>query len=135
MQKRLLVPSRVRQVPRQFSWVDQRLVRNRYIKRCDTQALALYLFLITVADAQGLSYYAQGSICRWLSLDGEHLIHARQALIKADMIAYETPLYQVLALESPAAPPTPHSPGPARAATEGLRSIREVLQQSLEKTP
>jgi hypothetical protein len=24
MQKRLLVPSRVRQVPRQFSWVDQR---------------------------------------------------------------------------------------------------------------
>ena len=30
MQKRLLVPSRVRRVPRQFSWVDQRLVRDNH---------------------------------------------------------------------------------------------------------
>jgi hypothetical protein len=44
MQKRLLVPSRVRRVPRQFSWVDQRLVRDRHIARCDPEALALYLF-------------------------------------------------------------------------------------------
>ena len=60
MQKRLLVPSRVRQVPRQFSWVDHRLVRDHHIEHCDPPALALYLFLITVADAQGLSYYADG---------------------------------------------------------------------------
>ena len=41
MQKRLLVPSRMRRVPRQFSWVDQRLVRDRYIARCNPEALAL----------------------------------------------------------------------------------------------
>ena len=136
MQKRLLIPERVRQVPRQFSWVDQRLVRGRYIEHCDAQALALYLFLITVADAQGLSYYADGSICRLLPLDVEHLIHARQALIKAGMIAYETPLYQVLALEScvVSTQSTPASPIPARASTKGLRSIREVLHQALEQT-
>jgi hypothetical protein len=136
MQKRLLIPERIRQVPRQFSWVDQRLVRDRYIEHCDVQALALYLFLITVADAQGLSYYADGSICRLLSLDVEHLIHARQALIRAGMIAYETPLYQVLALGSCAAPeqPTPTSTIPVRASTKGLRSIREVLHQALEQT-
>jgi hypothetical protein len=57
MQKRLLVPSRVRRVPQQFSWVDQRLVREHHIERCNVETLALYLFLITVADAQGLSYY------------------------------------------------------------------------------
>ena len=62
MHKHLLVPSRVRQVPRQFSWIDQRLVRDHHIERCDAQALALYLFLLTVADAQGLSYYADASI-------------------------------------------------------------------------
>ena len=56
MQKRLLVPSRVRRVPRQFSWIDQRLVRDHHIARCDCTALALYLLLLTVADAQGLSY-------------------------------------------------------------------------------
>jgi hypothetical protein len=134
MLKRLLVPSRVRQIPRQFSWVDQRLVRDRYIERCDAQALALYLFLVTVADAQGLSYYADGSIGRLLSLDVEHLIHARQALIEAGMIGYEKPLYQVLALESRAASEQSTSPILARASTQGLRSIREVLHQALERT-
>jgi hypothetical protein len=56
--KRLLCPERLRQVPRQFSWIDQRLVREGHIARCNPQALALYLFLVTVADAEGLSYYS-----------------------------------------------------------------------------
>jgi hypothetical protein len=103
MQKRLLVPSRVRRVPRQFSWVDQRLVREHYIERCDTAALALYLFLITVADARGLSYYAEASIRRLLSWRPEPLAAAREALIHAGLIAYEAPLYQVLALDAPPA--------------------------------
>ena len=80
MQKRLLVPSRVRRVPRQFSWVDQRLVRDKYIERCDTPALALYLFLVTVADARGLSYYSDASIGRLLSLPAQSLATAREAL-------------------------------------------------------
>jgi hypothetical protein len=39
-------------------WIDQRLVRDGHIARCGPQALALYLLLVTVADAQGLSYYS-----------------------------------------------------------------------------
>jgi hypothetical protein len=31
--KRLLCPERLRQVPRQFSWIDQRLVREGHIAR------------------------------------------------------------------------------------------------------
>ena len=64
------------------------------------------LFLLTVADAQGLSYYADGSIGRMLSLRPEQLATAREGLIHAELIAYEAPLYQVLALDptSPAAP-------------------------------
>jgi hypothetical protein len=50
--KRLLCPQRLRTVPRQFSWIDQRLVREGHIVRCGgTQALALYLLLVTVADS------------------------------------------------------------------------------------
>jgi hypothetical protein len=130
MQKRLLVPSRVRQVPRQFSWVDQRLVRDRYIARCDSQALALYLFLVTVADAQGLSFYADASIGRLLSWSPRRLEKARAVLIRAGLIAYEAPLYQVLALEPSTPTPPPARARSARAAGE-LRAMREVLRQTL----
>ena len=129
MQKRLLVPSRVRRVPRQFSWVDQRLVRDRHITRCDPQALALYLFLVTVADARGLSFYADASIGRLLSLSPQRLEQARKALVEAGLIAYETPLYQVLALEP--AVPTPPAQLPATRGTGELRAMREILRQSL----
>ena len=57
-QKRVLCPQRLRKVPRAFSWIDHRLVRDGHISRCSHEALALYLFLVTVADAEGLSYYS-----------------------------------------------------------------------------
>lgn len=126
MQKRLLDPSRVRRVPRQFSWVDQRLVRDHHIARCNSEALALYLFLVTVADARGLSYYADASIERLLSFSPHRLSEAREGLVGAGLIAYEAPLYQVLALEpavvKPATqPPATHAPGELRTMREGLR--------------
>jgi hypothetical protein len=130
MQKRLLVPSRVRRVPRQFSWVDQRLVRDRHIARCDPEALALYLFLITVADARGLSFYADASIGRLLSLSQQALEQAREALVGVGLIAYEAPLYQVLALE-PSAPTPPSLRAPSPRAAGQLRAMREVLRQAL----
>jgi len=126
MQKRLLVPSRVRQIPRQFSWVDHRLVRDHHIEHCDPPALALYLFLITVADAKGLSYYADSSIRRLLSLTPEQLHQARQTLIQAGLIAYEAPLYQVLALD----PPKNSKPSDRSHAVGELRSRRDLLSRS-----
>ena len=128
MQKRLLVPSRVRRVPRQFSWVDQRLVRDHHIAHCDPEALALYLFLVTVADARGLSFYADASIGRLLSLSPQRLAQAREALVGAELIAYETPLYQVLALEP--AVPTASAQLPSTRGTGELRAMREILRQS-----
>src|SRR3989442_4417522 len=100
MHKHPLSPTQLRRVPRQFSWVDQRLVRERYIDQLSHEACALYLFLVTVADAQGLSYYADPSLCQRLSLTGPELQQARQALIMRGLIAYHRPLYQVLALDA-----------------------------------
>lgn len=99
--KSVLCPERVRQIPAQFSWVDHRLVRERYIERCDPPAAALYLFLVTVADARGLSYYSDAALVRSLSLAPALLNRARDDLIRAGLIAYQRPLYQVLALDSP----------------------------------
>jgi hypothetical protein len=108
--KRVLCKERLRQVPQQFSWIDHRLVRDRHINRCSANALSLYLFLVTVADAQGLSYYADQTICRILPLDLDTLASARAELIANRLIAYQPPLYQVLAL-GPQAPST-RSPRP-----------------------
>jgi len=99
MQKRLIITDRVRRVPPQFSWVDHRLVRGNYLMKASAPAWALYLVLVTVGDEQGLSYYADRTLARLLSLHEESLVEARRQLIEAGVIAYETPLYQVLGLE------------------------------------
>jgi len=123
--KRVICAQRLRRMPAQFSWVDQRLVRERHIERCDTYAAALYLFLVTVADAQGLSYYSDASLAQRLSLSLGRLEQARNDLIHAGLIAYERPLYQVLALDAPmpAALRSPAQEIPARVA-----QLREALR-------
>lgn len=98
MDKRPIALLKLRQVPRQFSWVDQRLVRERYIDQLSHEACALYLFLVTVADAQGLSYYAERTLSERLSMSLSQLCQARQVLITHNLLAYQRPLYQVLAL-------------------------------------
>jgi len=98
--KRVLCPERLRQIPAQFSWVDHRLVRERYIERCDHSAMALYLFLVTVGDAQGLSYYSDATLIRCLSMSAARLSQARGDLVRLGLIAYQRPLYQVLSLDS-----------------------------------
>jgi len=118
--KRVLRPERLRQVPPQFSWIDQRLVSEHYLERCDEGALALYLFLVTVADAQGLSYYGEAKLTKILSMPAARLQSVRTALIELDLIAYEAPLYQVLALSSPAA-------APARAT--GMEDLHRTLER------
>jgi hypothetical protein len=97
--KRVLCPERLRHVPQRFSWIDQRLVRDDHIARCGPQGLVLYLLLVTVADAQGLSYYSDKTAARLLSLNQAQLREARCSLLAAGLIAYEAPLYQVLSLE------------------------------------
>ncbi|MGV0976742.1 MAG: hypothetical protein ACOYBO_12525 [Azonexus sp.] len=99
--KRVLCPERLRQIPAQFSWVDHRLVRERYLERCDHSALALYLFLVTVGDEQGVSYYADARLVRGLSMSTARLSQARGDLVRQGLIAYQRPLYQVLSLDCP----------------------------------
>jgi hypothetical protein len=90
--------------------VDQRLVRERRIDHCSHSAAALYLFLITVGDAKGMSYYADASIMRRLSMDPTTLREARENLVQAGLIAWKEPLYQVLSLdEAKMAKPEPRS--------------------------
>ena len=111
--KRVLRPERTRLVPTQFSWVDQALVQHGLIDRLDAGACSLYLFLVTVADAEGLSYYGAATLAKRLHLSELELQGARAQLIDQDLIAYQAPLYQVLSLGSA---PLHKPPGKAASA-------------------
>ena len=123
MKKRVLNPERLRKVPPQFSWIDHRLVREDYFLRCDHPAWALYLFLTSVADAEGLSYYSDASLMRRLKMDPLVLSASRQQLVQAGLIAYAKPLYQVLSLE------------PAQAPRSGPMSVGELLRRAMGGEP
>ncbi len=90
---------RIRKIPRSFSWVDHRLVRDRHIENLNHRQAALYLFLVCVADDKGLSYYGDPALMAKLHMDHATLDQARSGLINNDLIAWQEPIYQVLSLE------------------------------------
>lgn len=125
--KHLLRAERQRQIPPSFSWVDHRLIRHAHLRDCDHSAWALYLFLVTVADVHGLSYYSDAAISRHLRMVPLQLSASRQQLLRADLIAYRKPLYQVLSLtEAAAVPPVPEPPRIGQT-----RSVSDILRQAL----
>lgn len=67
------------------------------------------MFLVTVADAQGLSYYSEAVLARRLSMDGARLRKATDGLLRTGLIAYRPPFYQVLDLTPPPERPEPLS--------------------------
>src|SRR6266568_6785904 len=97
MHKHPISLAKLRQVPQQLSH----------------EVCALSLFLLTVADAQGLSFYSERSLCQRLSMTPVVLRQARQALIEFALVAYQRPLYQVLALDRDAMRPVAERRPPA----------------------
>ena len=116
-------------MPEQFSWVDQALVQRHFIDRCEARSAALYLFLVTVSDAQGLSYYGAATLARRLRLSDEELAAARRQLIELELLAYQAPLYQVLALPGTVAAPRPSPRAPAITGGQPV-SLATLLQQA-----
>lgn len=127
--KQVIHPDRIRKIPKQFSWIDGRLVREGYLDKFKHPDASLYLFLITVSDDKGLSYYSDNSICKRLSMDSCLLSESRLRLIQLGLIAYVNPLYQVLDL-APYEKKIPRNrPG------DSVQSIGQVLKQIMEVTP
>jgi hypothetical protein len=121
VEKHLICPQRIRKIPKTFSWLDHRLVSDHHIDRLSHQAAALYLFLVTVADAQGLSYYSEKSILQRLTMNANSLTQARHDLVRIGLIAYQTPLYQVLDLDTPIKTP--------RKYPDQIQSLAHIFKQ------
>jgi hypothetical protein len=77
-----------------------------------------------VADAQGLSYYSDATLSRLLKLEPLQLARARQQLIAGDLLAYQKPLYQVLAL--------PPASTPATQRCGQTLSVGDILRRAVQ---
>ena len=97
--KYVILPNRLRKVPKSFSWIDHRFISDGYIDRLHHSSSALYLFLLCAGDEKGLSYYGDQTIMKKLSMDKNIFVKARTELIHAGLIAWQKPMYQVLSLE------------------------------------
>lgn len=98
IQKRVLVPDRVRHLPKtDWAWVDRRFLRD-FAPKLSGDAVFLYYLLTAVSDKYGLSFYGDSSLGRILRTPINQLLEARQELIDWNLIAYEAPLAQVLSL-------------------------------------
>jgi hypothetical protein len=124
IKKRLLDSRRVRRIRPGFSWIDRRFIRDGWIERLDRSQMLLYFFLVVVADKDGLSYYSDPRIRGTLRIEQTDLDRARVALLNLQLIAFDPPLYQVLALD----PPPERTDG-------GIYSIQDIFRQLADGDP
>ena len=98
IEKRILAPDRVRRPPREgFSWIDRRFLHD-FAARLSHDAIVLYFFLAAVSDKQGLSFYSDSTLAVRMRTRETTVVHARDELIAANLVAYQAPLTQVLSL-------------------------------------
>ena len=102
-------PKKIRKINGSFAWIDHRLVRNGYLQVMTHDDMVLYLFLILVADRNGVSFYRKEKICDAVSLDFSPFEIAKDRLINMKLIAFESysaispnGYYQVLPIETKA---------------------------------
>lgn len=91
-------PSRVRELPSHFAWVDHRL--RDVLHRFSLEEIALLFFLHLAADRNGCSFWADATIAKKLGLREGEIVYARQRLVQKGFIAYRFPLHQVLSFEA-----------------------------------
>ena len=120
----LLRPDRLRSVPRSFAWLDHGLRSGGHLARMAPEEIALYLFHVLAADAQGSSCWRLERVQREVPFQLPTLHRARDGLLKLDLLAYQPwhaqasdGAYQLLSL--------PSLPSPAPKS--GGSSIGDIL--------
>lgn len=132
IEKTPLCPERVRSITGSFAFLEHRFLRDGFWARLNPHQLLLYVFLVLVADRNGLSYYSFDKICTLLRISLDEYLLARNALIDHDLIAFDGHLYQVLSLP-PQPLPSPASPLPTSQTMQehDPATIRQILTRSL----
>jgi len=93
-----LLPGRIRTLPKSFSWIDRRVITESFLALLTQQEIALYFFLVTAADRQGMSFWGHEKIQNLIGLDKHELKTAIHGLVRKNFIAYRYPFFQVLSI-------------------------------------
>ncbi len=101
IEKKPLVPERIRGIEGSFAFIEHRFLRDGFLQRLSHHELLVYFFLVLACDRQGISYYGYEKICSQLKLLLDDYILARDALMQRDLIAFDGRLFQVLSFLSP----------------------------------
>jgi hypothetical protein len=136
IEKMPLEPHRIRKISGSFAFIEHRFLRQGFWNSLSHHELLLYLFLVIVADRNGLSYYCYDKICSLLQICVDEYILARDLLIEKDLIAFDGSLFQVLSLPQN---PRSSSPGALKTAkdmqTHDPATIDQIIVHSFGKKP
>jgi len=95
---KVLSSKRVRRITGSFAFIEHRFLRDGFWDSLNRHELLLYLFLILVADRNGVSYYSYDKIYSLLRVSADEYLTARNSLIDKDLIAFDGYFFQVLSL-------------------------------------
>jgi len=94
-----IVPERVRRIAGQgFGFIPHRFLRDGFLSALERDELALYVFLVLVANRDGVSFYGYDAICSAIGFTVDHYIAARNGLIGKDLLAFDGTRFQILDL-------------------------------------
>ena len=125
-----LDPDRVRKIAGSFAFIEHRFLRRGFFSALSHHQLLLYVFLVLVADRNGLSYYSYDKICILLRITLDDYIIARDALIEKDLIAFNGHLFQVLSLPKQ----TPQDLAPLTNNDDMQRHDPATIEQIITKS-
>jgi hypothetical protein len=132
MEKQPLCPGRRRQITGSFAFIEHRFLRDGFWSSLSQPECLLYVFLILVADRNGLSYYGYDKICTLLRCTLDDYLVARNALIDKDLIAFDGHLFQVLSLPDKPVGVSASSLNTGEHLQHGdPATIRQIIRQSL----
>jgi hypothetical protein len=132
IEKQPLCPDRQRQLTGSFAFIEHRFLRDGFWSSLNQHECLLYVFLVLVADRNGLSYYGYDKICTLLRCTLEDYLVARNGLIAKDLVAFDGHLFQVLSLpDKPVGVSASSLRTPEHLQQGDPATIRQIIRQSL----
>ena len=130
---KILCSKRMRRITGSFAFIEHRFLRDGFWDSLSRHELLLYLFLILVADRNGVSYYSYDKIYSLLRISMDEYLNARNALIDKDLIAFDGYFFQVLSLpEEPVNQPLRLLKSQQQMERYDPATIRNLIGQSLK---
>jgi hypothetical protein len=132
LEKQPLCPERQRQITGSFACIEHRFLRDGFWSSLNQHECLLYVFLVLVADRNGLSYYGYDKICTLLRCTLEDYLVARNGLIAQDLVAFDGHLFQVLSLpDNPVGVSASSRRTPEHMPQGDPATSRQIIRQSL----